>query len=175
MALTPCERATESFDGPSQFRLIFALRNSSLPVVIPGGTNRHAMDPAYRCMRRPCSGVGQRSQSACKRRLRGRTFDPRWQRFMSGSIATLEVTNDGSSRTHTLYPPHPAIAARWVNSLAARDSGRGNSPSIGLLLGPALDPGLRADVAPRGASADGRSIDDRTTVAVLTSVRSSAG
>jgi hypothetical protein len=34
---------------------------------------------------------------------------------------------------------------------------------------------LRADVAPRGASADGRSIDDRTTVAVLTSVRSSAG
>ena len=37
MALTPCERATESFDGPSQFRLIFALRNSSLPVVIPGG------------------------------------------------------------------------------------------------------------------------------------------
>ena len=85
-----------------------------------------------------------------------------------------EVTNDGSSRTHTLYPPHPAIAARWINSLAARDSGRGNSPSIGLLLGPALDPGLRADVAPRGASADGRSIDDRT-VAVLTSVRSSAG
>jgi hypothetical protein len=62
-----------------------------------------------------------------------------------------------------------------LNSLDARDSGRGNSPSIGLLLGPALDPGLRADVAPRGASADGRSIDDRTTVAVLTSVRSSAG
>jgi hypothetical protein len=61
-----------------------------------------------------------------------------------------------------------------INSLAARDSGRGNSPSIGLLLDLARDPGLRADVAPRGASADGRSIDDRT-VAVLTSVRSSAG
>lgn len=61
-----------------------------------------------------------------------------------------------------------------INSLDARDSGRGNSPSIGLLLDLARDPGLRADVAPRGASADGRSIDDRT-VAVLTSVRSSAG
>ena len=61
-----------------------------------------------------------------------------------------------------------------LNSLDARDSGRGNSPSIGLLLDLARDPGLRADVAPRGASADGRSIDDRT-VAVLTSVRSSAG
>ena len=61
-----------------------------------------------------------------------------------------------------------------LNSLDARDSGRGNSPSIGLLLDLARDPGLRADVASRGASVDGRSIDDRT-VAVLTSVRSSAG
>ncbi len=61
-----------------------------------------------------------------------------------------------------------------INSLDARDSGRGNSPSIGLWLDLARDPGLRADVAPRGASSDGRSIDDRT-VAVLTSVRSSAG
>ena len=40
---------------------------------------------------------------------------------------------------------------------------------------PARDPVLRADVAPRGSSADGRSSDDRTTVAVLTNVRSSAG
>ena len=39
--------------------------------------------------------LGLRSQSASKRQLRGRTFGPRWQRFMSGSIAKLEVTNDG--------------------------------------------------------------------------------
>jgi len=36
MRWIPCEKATEPLDRTSLFRLIFALRKSSIPIVIPG-------------------------------------------------------------------------------------------------------------------------------------------